>query len=401
MRIGETAAAGLIRPAPPVLPGLRPPPVILHVFSTFRVGGPQVRFADLATFLGARFRHRVVAMDGGYDCAARIDPALAIDYWRNFVAPSSLPRMLVRARRLLRLHRPDLLVTYNWGAIEWALADRLPICPHIHIADGFGPEEANGQLWRRVAIRRIAFGPGTRLVVPSRTLQRLALEVWRIPPSRVVYIPNGIDTGRFTPASPAEVRAARERLGLPQERAIIGTLAALRPEKNLGRLIRAFAPLPREGNAHLVIAGEGPERPRLEAHVRELGLADHVRFLGHILAPEAIYLALDVFALSSDTEQMPYSVLEAMACGLPVAAVDVGDVKEMVSEQNRSLIVPPVEDLLNRALAQALQNREQARAIGAANRARAAAEYDIATMCDAYETLFSAASQIIGTPSRH
>jgi glycosyltransferase involved in cell wall biosynthesis len=376
----------------------QPAPLILHAFPTFRVGGSQVRFADISRSMGERFRHIVLAMDGGYDCAERIDPAVAIDYWREFVPSSSLVKILLQVRRLLRRYRPDVLVTYNWGAIEWALADRLPICPHIHIADGFGPEEAKGQLLRRVLTRRVALGPGSRLVVPSQTLKRLALEVWRIPASRIVYIPNGIDTERFKPAA---AREARERLGLPQDRPIVGTVAVLRPEKNLGRLIRAFASLQREGGVHLVIAGEGSERPRLEAQVQELGLASHVSFLGHTLAPETVYPAFDVFALSSDTEQMPYSVLEAMACGLPVAAIDVGDVKGMVSEENRALIVKPADELLSQSLLCALHEARKAQLIGALNRAKVIADYDIATMCGAYEKLFITAPHMKGTPSRH
>ena len=384
----SAGAADDQQPASLILPA----PLILHVFSTFRVGGPQVRFADISRSMGATFRHIVLAMDGGYDCAERIDPTVAIDYWRTFVPPSSLVKRLLHVRGLLRRHKPDVLVTYNWGAIEWALADRLPICPHIHIADGFGPEEANGQLLRRVLTRRVALGPGSRLVVPSQTLKRLALDVWRIPASRVLYIPNGIDTGRFQPAA---ARKARERLGLPRDRPVVGTLAALRPEKNLARLIRAFAALPRALSAHLVIAGEGPERSRLEALVRDQGLADHVRFLGHTTAPETVYPAFDVFALSSDTEQMPYSVIEAMACGLPVAAIDVGDVKDMVSEENRRLIVAD-EALLSQALLSVLRHPGGASGVGEANRAKVVAHYDIERMCAAHASLLRHMSE-----SRH
>jgi glycosyltransferase involved in cell wall biosynthesis len=362
----------------------QPAPLILHAFPTFRVGGSQARFADISRFMGERFRHIVLAMDGGYDCAERIDPAVAIDYWRKFTPPSSLVKLLLHVRGLLRRYKPDVLVTYNWGAIEWALADRLPICPHIHIADGFGPEEASGQLLRRVLTRRVALGPNSRLVVPSQTLEHLALKVWRIPAARVVYIPNGIDMGRFKPAA---ARQARERLGLPQDRPIVGTLAALRPEKNLGRLIRAFALLSSRLKSHLVIAGEGPERGPLEALVRDRGHADHVSFLGHTLAPETVYPAFDIFALSSDTEQMPCSVLEAMACGLPVAAVDVGDVKAMVSDQNRRFIVTADDARLSQALLSVLRDPGSASNVGEANRAKVVGHYDIAWMCAAHASL--------------
>lgn len=389
----------LERPAP--VGALAQAPLILHAFSTFRVGGPQVRFADIVRHLGGRCRHLVVAMDGGYDCAEKVDAGAPVAYVRTFTKPSSLAGSLAAFRRFLRIHKPDLLVTYNWGAIEWALANRLfPICPHVHIEDGFGPEEATGQLRRRVWTRRLAVGAGTRLVVPSLTLRRLALEVWRIPASRVVYIPNGIDTGRFRPASLAQAREARARLGLPHDRPVVGTVAALRAEKNLSRLIRAFALVRRQRDCHLAIAGEGPERGRLEALARELSVADAVAFLGHAAAPESIYPAFDVFALSSDTEQMPYSVLEAMACALPIAGVEVGDVAEMVAAANRPFIVAADADLLGRALLHVLGQGASVSTLGEANRAEAVARYDLAAMCSGYVELSGSMITASQRPSR-
>ena len=84
-------------------------------------------------------------------------------------------------RRALRRIRPDLLVTYNWGATEWALANALPLVRHVHIEDGFGPEEQAGQIARRVWLRRLFLRRAT-VMVPSRTLWRIATEIWRLPP---------------------------------------------------------------------------------------------------------------------------------------------------------------------------------------------------------------------------
>ena len=96
----------------------------------------------------------------------------------------------------------------------------------------------------------------------------------------------------------------------------------------------------RDVGARLVIIGDGPERQTLERLAAELGIADRVRFAGHVAAPAAEYARFDVFALPSDTEQMPLSVLEAMAAGLPVVSTDVGDVRAMVAEENAPLLVP-------------------------------------------------------------
>ena len=134
---------------------------LLHVFSTFAVGGPQVRFAALRRRLGPAFEHVVVSVDGNLDAARLSDGGIRL---RQAVTRKGRGLSLagLRAlRKVLREERPDLLLTYNWGAIEWALADRFrPICRHLHVVDGFGPEEALRQLPRRVWLRRLALSTG-------------------------------------------------------------------------------------------------------------------------------------------------------------------------------------------------------------------------------------------------
>ena len=209
------------------------------------------------------------------------------------------------------------------------MGDGQPACRiarHVHIEDGFGPEERDRQTPRRVLIRRLVLARST-VVLPSRNLQRIATTIWRLPPARVRYIPNGIDLERFA--------AARTRRRAANTPPVIGTVAALRAEKNLARLLRAFAAV--DQPARLVIVGDGPERPALEAWRASLGLAERVEFAGHIDDPAPIYAGFDVFALSSDTEQMPLSVIEAMAAGLPVATTDVGDVRAMLAARTRRL----------------------------------------------------------------
>jgi len=126
-------------------------PLLLHVFPTFGIGGSQARFAAIANHFGGRYRHAIVALDGVYDCLDRLDGSVDAQRW-DVPAPKgrTIPNVLA-FRRILRTRKPDLLVTYNWGAIEWALANRPRIVPHIHIEDGFGPEEAERQLFRRRA----------------------------------------------------------------------------------------------------------------------------------------------------------------------------------------------------------------------------------------------------------
>jgi glycosyltransferase involved in cell wall biosynthesis len=160
----------------------------------------------------------------------------------------------------------------------------------------------------------------------------------------------------------------------------------LRKEKALERLIEAFARL--RGPARLVIVGDGAERPGLEALAAERGLAERVTFTGALTRPEAAVAGFDVFALSSDTEQMPLSVLEAMAAGLAVVATDVGDVRTMVAPDNGAFIVPRDAGALAAAIQSLLENDLLRARVGQANRERACEAFDESRMFAAYEELF-------------
>jgi glycosyltransferase involved in cell wall biosynthesis len=366
-------------------------PHLLHVFSTFAVGGPQTRFAALANRLGAKYRHTIFALDGDLACVARLDP----DIDAKAVA-LRLPKggainlaNLFRIRRRLATTRPDVLLTYNWGAIEWVLAERWrPLVPrHIHLEDGFGPDEsADRQLLRRVLLRRFVLGSGVRVVVPSQTLLRIATATWRLPPRSVVYIPNGIDADRFAEQADQSFDAL---LDTADGHLIVGSLGGLRREKNLARLIRIFAALSVELPARLVIAGEGPEMPALATLAKSFGVADRVILMGSIDRPERLLGYFDVFALSSDTEQMPYSILEAMAAGLPIVATDVGDVADMVAPENRPFVVAARDEAqFTAGLAQLLTDADRRRRLGAANQSRVRAHFAIGKMVAAYDVLF-------------
>ncbi len=287
-------------------------------------------------------------------------------------------------RRALRQLRPDTLVTYNWGATEWALANTPSLVRHVHIEDGFGPEEQATQIPRRVWMRRLFLRRAT-VMVPSRTLERIATEVWRLPRQRVLYVPNGIDLARYGATGDGPAPA------WPGQGPVIGTVATLRPEKNLARLVRAVRLLTERMPVRLVIVGDGPERRPLQALATTLGIADCVYFTGYCATPQDMYRGFDVFALSSDTEQMPLSVLEAMASGLPVAATGVGDVRSMVAAPNLPFVVPRDDAALADAIERLLRQPDLRREIGAANRTKAEQEFDEDRMFRAHAALLDGA----------
>lgn len=366
---------------------------MLHVFPTFDLGGSQRRTVDLMNAFKTEERHIVVSIDGRRGAAAKLDPDVRIEFRECRVRPSRGPALdnWRRLRRLLDETQPDLLLSYNFGAIEAALANRLfPLCRHIHFEDGFGPEEADGQqLPRRVWLRRLALSGNSIVIVPSRTLERIALEVWRLKPDRVCYIPNGIDIERFARAKPYP------RLRQSDEECLIGSIGILRPEKRFDRLLRVFAGLEAPHPVRLVIAGDGPERTKLEGLAREMQIGDRVTFTGFVDAPEAIMAALDVFALTSDTEQMPYSVIEAMAAGLAIVATNVGDVEGMLPETSRTFVGDKRDEAglavrFRKLICNKSLRSEQARG----NFDHARSNFGIDRMIDAYRNIFAVRAQL-------
>jgi len=169
---------------------------------------------------------------------------------------------------------------------------------------------------------------------------------------------------------------------------VIGTVAGLRLEKNVARLVRAFAQIAAASPARLVIVGDGPERARLQALATELGVSDRVCFTGQREDTPALYAGFDVFALSSDTEQMPLTVMEAMASGLPIAATAVGDVPNMVAAENAPFVTPGTDAALGAALSGLLQDADLRARLGAANREKARREFDQALMFETWHALW-------------
>jgi len=353
------------------------PPLILHVFPTFAVGGAQARFAAIANHFGPAFRHIVVSLDGALGCRERLRPDLDIVFPAVQAPKGAMLANAGRFRRLLKQWRPDVLVTGNWGAIEFAMANFPRIARHIHIEDGFGPEERTTQIPRRIWTRRLVLARSL-VVLPSRNLVRIATNTWKLDPSRVLYVPNGIDLTRFA------IPAPRPSSDVP----VIGTVAALRTEKNLHRLIAAFARTAADIPASLTIVGDGPERPALETLVATLGVAGRVTFAGHREDTPAFYAGFDIFAISSDTEQMPLSVIEAMASGLPVVATDVGDIRSMLAPENEPFVTPLDETAMAAALTVLLRDPERRADLGAANRAKAARDFGQDAMFQRYRALW-------------
>lgn len=365
---------------------------ILHCHSTFSLGGKEARAVRLMNAFGDRAEHTILSsVPDALDARDAIDPAIKVDFPGDR-APSLIgkPGLIRYGNLAAYMLNFDLVLTYNWGAMDMVAVKRMrPVGypPLIHHEDGFNADEAERLNWKRNWFRRLMLPAARAVVVPSQRLEAIARTVWKRPERQIIRIPNGIDTARYAgpPASdviPGFVRHPGDIW--------VGTIAGLRAVKNIPRLVRAVAA--QRSHVKLVIAGEGPERAAIEAEAKRLGMGDRVLLAGFLAEPHRYVGHFDIFALSSDSEQFPISLVEAMAAGKPVVSTNVGDIRQMLPPSNLPFLAAPEDEAGFAKALSALAADEGLRAkIGLDNQALAEADYDEAGMINRYATLYSEA----------
>ena len=364
-------------------------PKILHLHSTFDPGGKELRCVRLINAWGKDVDHAIVSGDLEKRGAAHLIGNKPKINWPKFPSLRGKPTPGRLKNIAQSMAGYDLICTYNWGAIDAVMAhtifaDAFKLPPLVHHEDGFNEDEAQRLKRRRNFYRKIALGRTAALVVPSAKLEDIALNTWSQPRTRVRRIPNGIDTRAY--AAPAK-RDLLPGLIKRKDEFWLGTLAGLRKVKQLDVLVRALSRMPSEWQ--LVIAGEGPEREALLAEAERLGLEDRVHLPGFVKEPQKLVGLFDIFALSSQSEQFPISVVEAMSASLPVVAPRVGDVGSMVSSDNGPLLADAGdENALAESLARLAADPAARKRIGQANRDKARAEFDENRMIERYRALY-------------
>jgi len=362
---------------------------ILHAHATFEVGGKEMRTTQLMNAFGDAAEHIVLVANPKKQQARDL-----IDANIKAIFPDRKPalRGVITPTRLLALSRYmgqfDLALTYNRGAFDAVVAKRMfGGCPVIHHEDGFNADEAAGLKLSRNLYRKAGLPAVHRLVVPSRKLEAIARASWGLPRGRIARIANGVTMGDAN-ETPKPIPGLDRRPG----ELIVAAVGGLRAVKNHPRLVRAFAAMQVE-NARLVIFGEGPERARILAEAEACGVAGRVHLAGAVSRPADYLRGCDIFAMSSDSEQQPIALLEAMSVGLPVVSTAVGDIGHMVSAANWPLMIRLGDDAGFSAALTALARDPALRAsLGDANRAKVAADHDEAIMVDRYARLYGEAA---------
>jgi glycosyltransferase involved in cell wall biosynthesis len=191
-----------------------------------------------------------------------------------------------------------------------------------------------------------------------------------VPAARAVTVHEGIDIGHVDAAPAANLH---EELWLPHQAPLVGNVAALVPHKGQRHLIEsALLVLPHVPDARFVIAGEGELRPAIERQIKDHRLEKHVVLAGFRPDVLSVHKAFDVFVMSSVTEGLGTSLLDAMAAGKPIVATTAGGIPEVVADGETGFLVAPRDhDAMASAIVRLLKDEGLRKRMGKAGRARA------------------------------
>jgi glycosyltransferase involved in cell wall biosynthesis len=295
------------------------------------------------------------------------------------VSPVGDARAAAATARLVRRVRPDLVHAHSSkaGAVGRIARSAFPRVPLVYTPHGY----AFAGYFEREAERR-AYRAAERLLAPLATVtlcvcnaeRRLAESVGA---RRTGVVHNGVPEP--DPVPPGEAVAA-----LGEGGPVVGALTLLRPGKGIETLVDAVPRLLESvPDAHVVVAGEGPDRAALEARARAGGVGQAVHLIGPTPGAMPLLAACDVFVSASWAESFPLNVLEAMAAGVPIVATDVGGTGEAIEDGRSGLLVPARDaGALAEALAALLTDRERAAALGAEARERQRRSFSVEQMID-------------------
>jgi glycosyltransferase involved in cell wall biosynthesis len=357
-------------------------PRVLLVITLAEVGGAQSYVAALLPALAERYEVVLAAHGEGplRGAAARVGARFVpLRHVRRPVNPLRDLAGLLELIALLRRERPRILHASSskagvLGRLA-AVAARVPIRFFTVHGWAFSAYSGLPSLLYRVSDRLMA--PLTTVTIcVSETELAAGLEAGTCSAERSVVIHNAVDVSG----------ALRSRHDRPTPRLI--AVGRLKAPKDFLTLIRALATLPGQAFEALIV-GDGPERSQIEAEIRRLDLQARVRLAGERSDVPELLAESDVFVLSSRSEGLPVSVLEAMAAELPVVATDVGGLAELVVDGETGILVPPGDEAaLTEALGRVVADRELRRRLGTAGRARAESSFDLSAFRRAHLELY-------------
>jgi glycosyltransferase involved in cell wall biosynthesis len=361
---------------------------VCQLLHSLNVGGAEVLAARVARRLRGAFRFVFACLDevGPLGEELRAEGFAVHLLGRRAGLDWGCP---LRLTRLLRAERVDVVHAHQYTPFFYGLAARLGGPRRPILFTEHGRHQPDYPRPKRMLANRLLLSRRDRVVGVGAAVRQALIANEGLPARRVEVLYNGIDVDAFA-AGGADRAAVRRELGAGPGDLVLVQVARLDYLKDHATAVRTLARVAGAApQARLWLVGDGPERPGVEARVREFGLGDRVQFLGTRKDVGRLLHAADVFLLTSVSEGIPLTVIEAMAAGLPVVATDVGGLREVVADGATGLLAPAGDDdALAERILRLAGDPEPRRRMGAAGRARAKALFDEPRMCADYSRLY-------------
>ena len=368
-------------------------PLVVHLIYRLDFGGLETLLVECVNRMPAdQYRHAIVCLTDYTAFSKKINKP-GVEIFALHKAPGLGLGTHIKLWKLLRRLRPAIIHTYNLSAIEYAFTATLAGVPiRIHAEHGRDAGDPEGKNSKHNLLRRLLI-PFIDCYIPvSSDLQRWLKTVVHIPDAKNILIKNGVDTDRYKPGTrPASVAGPN---GASKKLFVIGTVGRIQDVKNQRSLVDAFIQLrsmlaSSPVHLSLIIVGDGPLLPAIKEQVASAGIADSVWLPGARSDIDVIMRTFSVFALPSIAEGTPVTILEAMACGLPVVATRVGGIPEVVSDNVTGMLVPASDTVaLAKALAFYCEHPELATQHGNAGREMVVQKNSLTAMLSAYAELY-------------
>ena len=372
------------------------PPLIVHVVYRFAVGGLENGVVNLINRLPPQsWRHAVISLtDVDAAFAARLSSA-AVGCVALHKAPGHAVRLYPRLVALLRELKPAIVHTRNLAALEATLPAWIAGVPaRLHGEHGRDVGDLDGSSRRYQRVRRLFRPFVTRYVALSPDLASYLRERVGVPATRIDQVYNGVDTARFRPAPGG--RAAIDACPFREaDHWLVGTVGRMEKVKDQTNLARAFVSAVRadpeaRARLRLVLVGDGKLKREVETILESAGVRELAWFAGERADVVPLLQGLDCFVLPSLAEGVSNTILEAMACGLPVVATRVGANAELVEQDVTGRTVPAADsDALAREIGAYFTTPALARQHGQAGRRRVERRFSLERMVDDYDRVYT------------
>lgn len=290
------------------------------------------RFNVLFIFLKGDASEKNPLTEAGYK-VVYLSNAKRVDTFRFSVLSRLVSTLKENNVHVLHCHAHKPTV---YGTIAATLAGTPVVLTHVH---GLG----RSRNYRRKLTNFLLFRKIDRIICVANSVKEDVLKSnWRLPVEKVAVLENSVDYDRFADVSLSKANA-KQRLGLPSEALVFGTIARFGPFKGHSFLVSAFKKVKdKVPSAHLVLVGEGPLKKDAQQQIATAGVDESVHFLGQRSDIPELLRAMDIFVLPSiGSEGMPRVLLEAMAVGVPCIGTNIGGTPELLRNSNTCCVVPP------------------------------------------------------------